>query len=233
MNAGLLVVGNGNLAKAIRDFCEKQKTPCYRLGDQDTISRAARMTVAVHCGSGNEMPRLLETASRNNIPIIQASGGLPNPEENSLKVPFIVAANLALPIVKLLSGGIFSLRKNLPLEMKAVVKESHQATKKAVPATAQKMAQLVGVPIIEINSIRDPGLQALLGVPTEHLGGHAFHWITWKGLGVEVELSTRVLGREAYAAGALVIADALVAKEANLWPDQVYYLENVLSELGL
>jgi dihydrodipicolinate reductase len=66
-----------------------------------------------------------------------------------------------------------------------------------------------------------------LGVPEEHLGGHAYHWITFMGYGVSITINTKINGHRTYAIGALAIADLLASLPTPLEP-RVYGIVEIL-----
>jgi hypothetical protein len=90
--------------------------------------------------------------------------------------------------------------------------ESHQHTKKTLPAFANKFKELfesTGAIVAKVVSIREQILQRLLGIKEEHLNAHAVHWITIKKPGITIKIEVNIEGREAYASGILPIIEDL------------------------
>ncbi|CAJ2662939.1 dihydrodipicolinate reductase chloroplastic-like [Trifolium pratense] len=118
------------------------------------------------------------------------------------------------------------------------VLESHQASKvdasgtaKAVISCFQKLG--VSYDMDEIQLIRDPKHQVeLVGVPEEHLLGHAFHMyhLTSPDETVSFEFQHNVCGRSIYAEGTvdavLFLAKKIEAKD----PKRIYNMIDVLRE---
>ncbi|KAK2406908.1 4-hydroxy-tetrahydrodipicolinate reductase 2, chloroplastic [Trifolium repens] len=118
------------------------------------------------------------------------------------------------------------------------VLESHQASKvdasgtaKAVISCFQKLG--VSFDMDEIQLIRDPRQQVeLVGVPEEHLLGHAFHMyhLTSPDETVSFEFQHNVCGRSIYAEGTvdavLFLAKKIEAKD----PKRIYNMIDVLRE---
>ncbi len=124
----------------------------------------------------------------------------------------IVAPNMAIPIV-LLQAAAQWLAATFPGALtgyKASIRESHQSGKKDTSGTAKALAanlSALGAPVRveDIEKVRDPQAQLAMGVPREHLAGHAFH--TYRAASpdgaVELALSHNILGRRVYAEGTL------------------------------
>ncbi len=170
--------------------------------------------VAVYFGSGREWPDLLTFCEARSIPIIQGS----TRGVTLSKVPgvaIIDAPNLSLAIVKLMIAMPIILGK--PGAMEISIQESHQEGKKDVSGTARAIAKEAEVPETTIECIRDPADQRRLGIPEQYLDGHAYHWIRLRGPGVEMDIFTRVHGRDTYAEGAIVIAQELQCNSGLTW----------------
>ena len=93
---------------------------------------------------------------------------------------------------------------------KLTIKESHQQGKQDTSGTAKAMAgyfnQLgIGFDIEEIKQYRMPEDQLSLGVPEDHLGGHAWHTYAFTSAdkSVHFEIVHNVNGREIYAKGTI------------------------------
>ncbi|PPD84582.1 hypothetical protein GOBAR_DD18489 [Gossypium barbadense] len=118
------------------------------------------------------------------------------------------------------------------------VMESHQAgkldtsgTAKAIISCFQKLG--VSFDMDQIQMIRDPKQQVeMVGVPEEHLSGHAFHLyhLTSPDQTVSFEFQHNVCGRSIYAEGT-VDAVLFLAKKVKLKADKrIYNMIDVLRE---
>jgi 4-hydroxy-tetrahydrodipicolinate reductase len=125
----------------------------------------------------------------------------------------VIAPNMAVPIVLLLAA-FERLAHEFPKAMQGLeisITESHQSTKRDTSGTAKAMAHhlsALGLPasVDAIELVRDPTRQCEMGVPREHLAGHAYHTYQLRSDddSLRVELSHFVHGRRIYAQGALV-----------------------------
>ncbi|KAF6993780.1 hypothetical protein CFC21_010620 [Triticum aestivum] len=121
---------------------------------------------------------------------------------------------------------------------KLEVMESHQATKLDVSGTAKAVIscfQKLGVSfdLNEVNLVRDPEEQlAIVGVPEEHLGGHAFHnyHLTSPDETVSFEFQHNVCGRSIYAEGTVDAAMFLHTKIRSGADKKLYDMIDVLRE---
>jgi hypothetical protein len=220
----LLVVGRGKMRNAIIG----PGVPGVEAGgnpwDNDSWNINAEPSehffhVAIHCGSGRQFPKLVEYCDRWKVPLIQASsslkdrtgGTIPLPTSDAISFPLIKAPNLALPVV-----ALFRVLPELGLLMKGLkprvhVMESHQQSKTSAPITAQKLAGYFGAPPETVISERNPEVQEFsLGVPHEHLDGHAYHYLELDVCGVKIAMSTKINGREPYILGLSVVIQKIV-----------------------
>lgn len=118
------------------------------------------------------------------------------------------------------------------------VMESHQASKldtsgtaKAVISCFQKLG--VSFELDQIQKIRDPRLQVeMVGVPEEHLSGHAFHMyhLTSPDETVSFEFQHNVCGRSIYAEGTIDAAIFLAKKVQSKADKRIYNMIDVLRE---
>lgn len=121
---------------------------------------------------------------------------------------------------------------------KLEVMESHQATKLDVSGTAKAVISCfnkLGVPfdLDEVNLVRDPEEQvAIVGVPEEHLSGHAFHnyHLTSPDETVSFEFQHNVCGRSIYAEGTIDAAMFLHKKIQDGANKKLYDMIDVLRE---
>jgi len=214
MRQNIILVGRGNLAQTISErtasIAEAEKCPDVRVSSWEDAAKSTggfENDIAVHVGSGRELPALIEFCEKNQVPLIQGSVG-PDIEKTfkstSPSFSYIEAPNLSLPIIKLFhllrdAGTLFE-------GCKVTIRESHQSTKTTVPGTAREFARLLRLDPDKIVSVRDPEVQkSELGVPEKHLPGHAIHHITVEGKGGTVRFSTEVLGRDTYVYGIISI----------------------------
>nr|ACG34446.1 dihydrodipicolinate reductase [Zea mays] len=121
---------------------------------------------------------------------------------------------------------------------KLEVMESHQATKLDISGTAKAVIscfQKLGVSfdMNEVKQVRDPEEQVtLVGVPEEHLGGHAFHMyhLTSPDGTVSFEFQHNVCGRSIYAEGTVDAAMFLYTKIQSGASKKLYDMIDVLRE---
>lgn len=121
---------------------------------------------------------------------------------------------------------------------KLEVMESHQATKLDISGTAKAVIscfQKLGVSfdMNEVKQVRDPQEQvALVGVPEEHLSGHAFHMyhLTSPDGTVSFEFQHNVCGRSIYAEGTVDAAMFLYKKVQSGADKKLYDMIDVLRE---
>ncbi len=207
----ILLVGSGNMAHAITQACQERNIQCSKLENPDVVTwiKYQKDTpIAIHVGSGRQLHYLIDVCEELHSPIIQGSTQLSEPLPDNRKVTIINAPNLSLPIIRFLAA-FPAFAKEIKPGMKLRITESHQRKKKDTSGTARAVARALNIPESDITSIRNPDIQALLGVPPEHLDGHAHHTFTFSGQGSEIVVSTRIHGRATYAEGALTLAQAL------------------------
>ncbi|XP_008808387.2 probable 4-hydroxy-tetrahydrodipicolinate reductase 1, chloroplastic [Phoenix dactylifera] len=118
------------------------------------------------------------------------------------------------------------------------VMESHQASKLDTSGTAKAVIscfQKLGVSFCldQIQQIRDPKRQLeMVGVPEEHLSGHAFHMyhLTSPDETVSFEFQHNVCGRSIYAEGTIDAAIFLSKKVQSKAQKRIYNMIDVLRE---
>ncbi|CAL0315343.1 unnamed protein product [Lupinus luteus] len=118
------------------------------------------------------------------------------------------------------------------------VLESHQASKADVSGTAKAVISCfnklgVSFNMDEIQLIRDPKEQLeMVGVPEEHLSGHAFHMyhLTSPDETVSFEFQHNVCGRSIYAEGTVDAALFLAKKIESRDQKRIYNMIDVLRE---
>lgn len=118
------------------------------------------------------------------------------------------------------------------------VMESHQAGKKDASGTAKAVIQCfqklgVAFDMDQIQLIRDPKQQVeMVGVPQEHLAGHAFHiyQLTSPDKTVSFEFQHNVCGRSMYAEGTVDAVLFLAKKVQAKATKRIYNMIDVLRE---
>ncbi|KAJ4974476.1 hypothetical protein NE237_007650 [Protea cynaroides] len=118
------------------------------------------------------------------------------------------------------------------------VMESHQASKLDTSGTAKAVIscfQKLGISfhLDQIKQIRDPKEQLeMVGVPEEHLSGHAFHIynLTSPDETVSFEFQHNVCGRSIYAEGSVDAAIFLAKKVRSKADTRIYTMIDVLRE---
>ncbi|KAK2980961.1 hypothetical protein RJ640_018045 [Escallonia rubra] len=118
------------------------------------------------------------------------------------------------------------------------VLESHQSSKLDTSGTAKDVIscfQKLGVPfeLDQVKKIRDPAQQVeMVGVPKEHLSGHAFHLysLTSPDETVNFEFQHNVCGRSIYADGTIDAALFLAKKVQSKAEKRIYNMIDVLRE---
>ncbi|MEO1496925.1 MAG: dihydrodipicolinate reductase C-terminal domain-containing protein [Planctomycetota bacterium] len=147
----------------------------------------------------------------------------------------VIAPNMAVPIVLLQAAARF-LAEQFPGALaggELSIRESHQAGKRDTSGTAKALvvaAQALGFDydVGQIESVRDPQTQrGELGVPDEHLAGHALHQYDARLADgtVQLVLEHNVLGRRVYAEGTLKAARFLASRGGS---SGVFDMEDVL-----
>lgn len=184
--------------------------------------------VAIHVGSGRELPQLINLCRFRGIPLIQGSTNCEPQDYHRLIV--VEAPNFSLPMIRFI-GAFPDFARALSPGMGLAIVESHQAKKADVSGTARAIASLLDLDEHMIISERDPDEQRRIGVPEEYLGGHALHFFALEGSGVQISIATRIFGRETYALGALDIAVMLVGKAGRSLPPDVYPVTDILKLL--
>lgn len=223
----ILLVGQGNMAKAVETACVSRGIQLTRFGmDFDYSDPGYGKPIAIHLGSGRQLLPLIELCEARQIPIIQGSTKLREPLPSDRNVAIINAPNLSLPMIRFV-GSFPAFAQAIKAGMEARIVESHQAKKADTSGTARAVAKILGIPESSIKSVRDPDIQLTLGVPQEHLGGHAYHDFVFTGQGVEIKVSTKIRGRATYAEGALTLAQALANQQEPL-KNGAYELKDIL-----
>ncbi len=205
----ILLAGQGNMAKAVEAACFPRGIKLTKLGqDFDHSNEFYGKPVAIHFGSGSQLLHLVDVCERLKMPLIQGSTKLSVELPSDRQVRIVNAPNLSIPMIRFMTAfPIFA--QAIKTGMKLRIVESHQSAKADTSGTARAVARTLNVPESAIKPIRDPGIQILAGVPEEHLGGHAYHDFIFTGQGVEIRVSTKILGRATYAEGALILAQGL------------------------
>lgn len=218
----IILAGRGKLAKALIKRFKKEKVDWVPWRTRMREPKSPRETVLIHVGSGIEMTAIKAFCTRYDIALIQGSSGMAKHFPEIAMFPAVSAPNFALDVVDFIAQlpMLAQRMKNAGILPVGIV-ESHQSTKTTVPGTAQRMAEILGIPPNKITSIRDQDEQLDRGIPRKHLKAHGYHWITFSGTGGKnsrIVISTQVNGREPYALGAIVIARKVIANRKHLRP---------------
>ncbi len=202
----IVIVGKGAFAQIFHDRLEKLAREGYQTELHPVAWKSGwlpadpKATLVFHCGSGRELSEAVAFCDAHQIPLVQASSGMDLSKVRAARFPLIDAPNISLPVIKLmacLESGKTELQG-----LQVTIAESHQASKKTVPSTAVKFAEILGSDPSKIVSVRDPKVQRKdWDVPEDALEGHAIHRIRLDGQGAELTLGTRILGRETYVHG--------------------------------
>lgn len=213
----VLLVGNGQMAKLFADGLVKSGDSVWGLEHADNI-KGNENIVALHVGSGRQLPELVHVCEKHRIPILNGSTGIKAHLIGIDDVPVVNAENFALPILRLLHIlPDFAQKLNRPeFPLDYSVVESHQSTKKTLPGTAVRMASAVGAIPGDVTSIRQGEVQLLLGVPQGFLSAHGYHWITWEDTDLQIQLTTKVNGRGAYLKGGTFLLRKLIDHSAGM-----------------
>lgn len=209
----ILLVGNGKMARAVTGACAEGAIHVTRLGeDFEWSNKAFDKPVAIHFGSGRELASLVDHCERLSgsiaIPILQCSTKLSQPIPTGRNVAIIKAPNTALPMIRFINAfPAFVAAIGEGMEIGII--ESHQSTKADVSGTARLLAKLIGVPEEKIKFLRSWDEQLAFGVPQEHLGWHAYHKFILRGHGIKFTITTEIHGGNAYAQGAITLAQRL------------------------
>ncbi|KAG8365478.1 hypothetical protein BUALT_Bualt18G0108900 [Buddleja alternifolia] len=143
----------------------------------------------------------------------------------------VVAFLAAMEIMAEQFPGAFSGYNLQAMESHQVSKLDLSGTAKAVISCFQKLG--VSFELEQVQQIRDPKSQVeMMGVPEEHLSGHAFHTyhLTSPDGTVSFEFQHNVCGRSIYAEGT-VDAILFLAKKVNSNADKrIYDMIDVLRE---
>ncbi|KAL2650589.1 hypothetical protein R1flu_018717 [Riccia fluitans] len=170
--------------------------------------------------SGGDRERLLTFArSSGNYAVIAPQMGKQ-----------VVAFQAAMEIMAKEFPGAFS-------GYKLEVTESHQSNKLDTSGTAKEIVksfQKLGLDfnLDQIGMVRDADSQIAMGVPSEHLGGHAFHTyrLTSPDNTVEFKFEHNVCGRSIYAQGTVDAVLFLMKKIEEKSEKKVFNMIDVLHE---
>lgn len=150
----------------------------------------------------------------------------------------VIAPNMARQIVGFQAMMAYAA-ENFPGLFKGyrlTIRESHQAGKADTSGTARAMVEYfnrMGIPfsVDQIEKERDPERQAnLWGVPTMHLGGHAWHTYTLISADdtVKFQFSHDVNGREIYGEGTVAAVCFLAERRRQGVTGKVFSMIDVL-----
>ena len=152
----------------------------------------------------------------------------------------VIAPNMAKQIVAF-QAAIDFLAREFPGAFSGytlTVTESHQSTKADTSGTAKAIVSSfrnlgLDFSVYRITKIRDPPLQmSRMGVPKEHIKGHAFHTyhLTSVDGSVNFEFQHNVCGRRVYAEGTVDAVLYLARKRTSRSSEQVFTMIDFLRE---
>lgn len=180
--------------------------------------------------------------AENDVPFVMGTTSFDLAEAKRLVaasgVSAVIAPNMAAPIV-LLQAAARWLAEEFPNALAGAdlsVTESHQSGKRDTSGTAKALVASVNAlgvpfPVEQIEKVRDPERQrAEVGVPEEHLDGHAFHRYELSAAAgtVQLVLEHNVLGRRVYAEGTVAALRFLRGKMAAGSRGEVFTMDDVL-----
>lgn len=183
---------------------------------------------------------------KHNIPFVMGTTGFDREAAVRLvqagSVPAVIAPNMGIPII-LIQRALSKLALEFPGALAGYdikILESHQTTKKDTSGTAKALVQnfaQLGLPasVGEIEQVRDTRRQREeIGVPEEHLAGHAYHYYTVQSpdKSVTLGLSHCINGRRVYAEGTLKAVEFLSRKLEDGVQGVCYSMEDVISSLS-
>jgi dihydrodipicolinate reductase len=217
------VVGSGKLSQTlIRKLpLIDSNIQAYRVHDFSWID----INFCIHAGSGREWDKTIELCSTKSIPLIQSSTPANQTFPSDPKFIGVYAPNLCIGVLKFLR--LSQLAKTLYPNAKISLVESHQKEKHTRAATAERLADMVGIDTEEIVHVRAPEKQLALGIQEEALNHHAYHELKLDDQGLELKLSCKSVGANAYAIGASSLVNYL--NKAQLKPG-IYHLEDLIED---
>jgi len=176
-----------------------------------------RPFIAVDYSLPNAVMSNCEDYCRSGWPFVVGTTGADYTEMKSRVAATSICAvanpNMSIPIV-LIQSALAFLADNFPSALAgwtAGITESHQQGKVDTSGTAKHLVGYfnrlgVQIELDQIEKIREPERQRReVGIPEEHLGGHAYHTYRLHSPDGTVELGIvhNVLGRRTYALGTL------------------------------
>ncbi len=208
----ILLSGRGKLGKAVYDKCVSRGLKVTQFATPRTYDlrdSTPPISVVVYCGKQNGFEQILGFCEEYDIPFINASTDLGDLKPTIPKCVFVDAPNASIPMLYLMRDFprlILSLKQAMEFR----IAESHQSQKTKKSGTARAIAEMTNTPDNCISMIRDHPTQLALGVPANHLDGHAYHSFNFFGQDVEMQVTTKIHGRETYAEGLLHLANLVL-----------------------
>ncbi|RQO82114.1 dihydrodipicolinate reductase C-terminal domain-containing protein [Acidovorax sp. FJL06] len=176
----------------------------------DAVAHRAEKSIVVHAGSGRELAAAVAFCAATQSPLIELATGS-DLEQMVPGFPVVVCPNTNILMLKFM--GMLERSGHLFHNQRVRLIESHQAQKSSVPGTAVSMAQSLGLPVAEIESVRSADVQRTeLQIPDAHLARHAYHQILVEDGLCSLKLETRVYGDAPYAQGVAQIVAAVQAR---------------------
>ncbi len=212
----VVTAGRGKLGQALRALLEEKEIEYIDYATPREVDLIdLKPDVAIYCGKVHNFADLLRFCEQYNIPLINASTDLGDLIPTNSKCVFIDTPNASIPMIHFMSA-FPPFARRLMKAMNVSITESHQAQKASKSGTAKGIAKLLKVEESSINDVRKMGTQLSLGVPAEHLDGHAYHWFDFFGGQVQIQVTTKIHGRATYAEGLYYLAQQVL--ERNIEP---------------
>src|SRR3989344_1726933 len=213
------ISGSGpNMASMLAEHCRGTKTK-YLDGNAPWPTPEPN-SVVIHVGSRNRFVQTLAFCEANGTPFIHGATGQDDLLPTSPGCAIVVAPNFLVPMVALIESVISAMEALGHLGMRVELKERHQASKKDKPSgTALAMARKLGIPREKIRVERFGTSPRARHELKFTIGNYADY--------LKITLVTNVRGRRLYAAGALMIAKAIIQRETPL-ENRIYSVSEVL-----
>ena len=227
MRPEMLIFGRGAFATAMHDYCESHDIRLLKHGVHDLHNNPT--AVALFAGSSESWPSFLSNMQEKGLPTILASTDIEVEADKAEDAPVIKAPNLCLEIIEALKTIRNLDRRYDGSGLNFTVLESHQQRKKGVSGTAKKLMKQLGRAPETIDFERSPAVQRQLGIPEEHIDGHAYHFFTWSKPGLAIEINIKVNGRASYGSGMIALAEKVLERRArHELQNGVYDFEDII-----
>lgn len=210
----LIVVGKGKLAN---ELLTDLAPGTLRVVAWDARGADSTRAIVIHAGSGREIGDVVRYCQETHSVLLELATGS-TLEGMATAFPLVLCPNTNILMLKFMamvetSGALF---KGYRIELT----ESHQAQKTSTAGTAVGLARSLGLEARDVRSIRNAKEQeTVLGIPSEHLGRHAYHHISIEDGCCRLDFETRVYGDSPYADG---VARIVAAIESHALDNRAY-----------